>query len=85
MLLLLLREQGAALLGAEPVNQVGFLQHTRELIISQGYFWLKQSVQWTLVLLNNCNHNSSGSLNHAVALSQVICEESLPLGVCFSQ
>lgn len=87
LMLLLLREQGAALVGAKSVNiyQVGFLHHTRELIISQGYFWLKQSVQWTLVLLYNCNQKSSGSLNHAVVLSQVICEESLPSGVRFSQ
>lgn len=88
LMLLLLREQGAALVGAKFMNvyKVGFLQHTRELVISQGYFWLKQSVQWTLALLYNRNQKSSGSLNHAVVLSQqVICEESLPLGVHITQ
>jgi len=79
---------GAALVGTKSMNvyKVGFLQHTRELVISQGYLWLEQPFQWTLALLYNCNQKSSGSLNHAVVLSQqAICEASLPSGVHISQ
>lgn len=88
LMFLLLKEQGTAPVGTKSMNvyKVGFLQHTMELVISQGYFWLKQSYQWTLALLYNCNQKSSGNLNCAVVFSQqVICEASLPLGVHISQ
>lgn len=49
--------------------KVGLLGHTRQLVISHGYFLLKQSAAWTSALLYNCNQKSSGSLNHAVVLS----------------
>lgn len=88
LMFLLLKEQGTAPVGTKSTNvyKVGFLHRTMELVISQGYFWLKQSVQWTLALLYNCNQKSSGNLNCAVVFSQqVICEASLPLGLHISQ
>lgn len=63
------------------VCKVEFPEYTKQPVISQGYSWLEQSVPWTLALLYNCIQKSSGSLNYAVLLWQIICEASLPSGV----